>query len=152
MPQNDYRFHAARSHDETTAGDRPPWSSGYQGTWHAGGGDWGHRDHRCFSGSKGGGKGQRSAFAGHNPFEQKIPEFVEQAIVVENDNTNESGSILVLDKRDERLISPFQNWLIDEITSNAASSINVLTERDQVMPPSSGYHCTLFANYTLDGE
>ena len=35
--------------------------------------------------------------------------------------------------------------------SNAASSINVLTERDQVMPPSSGYHCSLFANYTLDG-
>ena len=35
--------------------------------------------------------------------------------------------------------------------SNAASSINVLTERDQVMPPHSGYHCSLFANYTLDG-
>ena len=64
---------------------------------------------------------------------------MEQAIVVDDDDTNENGSILILDKRDERLISPFQNWLIDEIMSNAASSMNVLTELDQVMPPSSGY-------------
>ena len=35
--------------------------------------------------------------------------------------------------------------------SNAASSINVLTERDQVMPPSGGFHLSLFANCTLDG-
>ena len=34
--------------------------------------------------------------------------------------------------------------------SNAASSVNVLTERDQVMPSNSGYHCSLFANYTLE--
>ena len=142
MPQNDNGLYAARSQqpqdplpEDTTAGDRPPWSSGYLGTWHSGGGDWGHRDRV--------GEGQRSAPTSHNPFEQKIPEFVEQAIVVQNGDTNENGSILVLDKTDERLI--------DEIMSNAASSINVLTERDQVMPPSSGYHCTLFANYTLDG-
>ena len=56
MPQNDYRLYAARSRqlqdpeaDETIAGDRPPWSSGYQGTWHTGGGDRGHRDHKYFS-------------------------------------------------------------------------------------------------------
>ena len=61
------------------------------------------------------------------------------------------SSLLVVDNRDERIISPFQNWLVEEIISNAASSINVLTERDQVMPPNSGYHCSLFANYTLDG-
>ena len=42
--------------------------------------------------------------------------------------------LLVVDNRDERIISPFQNWLVEEIISNAASSINVLTERDQVMP------------------
>ena len=41
---------------------------------------------------------------------------------------------------------PFQNWLAQEIMSNAVSSINVLTERDQVLTPSSGYHCSLFAN------
>ena len=35
--------------------------------------------------------------------------------------------------------------------SNAASSINVLTKRDQVMSPSSGFDCSLFANYALDG-
>ena len=35
--------------------------------------------------------------------------------------------------------------------TNSSSSVNVLTERDQVMPPNSGYHMSLFANYTLDG-
>ena len=35
--------------------------------------------------------------------------------------------------------------------SNAASSINVMTERDQVMPPNYGIHVALFGNYTLDG-
>ena len=35
--------------------------------------------------------------------------------------------------------------------TNSSSSVNVLTERDQVMPPNSGYHLSLFANYTLDG-
>ena len=59
-------------------------------------------------------------------------------------------SLLVVDNRDKRIISPCQNWLVEEIISNAASSINVLTERDQVMPPNSGYHWSLFANYTLD--
>ena len=49
------------------------------------------------------------------------------------------------------MVSPFQAWLVGEIMSNAASSINVLTERDQVMPPSSGFHLSLFGNYTLDG-
>ena len=46
---------------------------------------------------------------------------------------------------------PFQAWLVSEIMANSASSINVLTERDQVMPPNSGFHLSLFANYTLDG-
>ena len=44
-----------------------------------------------------------------------------------------------------------QSWLVSEIMSNAASSINVMTERDQVMPPNSGFHVALFGNYTLDG-
>ena len=60
------------------------------------------------------------------------------------------SSLLVVDNRDERIMSPFHNCLVEEIISYAASSINVLTERDQVMPPNSGYHCSLFANYTLD--
>ena len=63
----------------------------------------------------------------------------------------EDQSIIVIDKRDDRMVSPFQTWLVSEIMANAASSINVLTERDQVMPPNSGYHVALFGNYTLDG-
>ena len=70
-------------------------------------------------------------------------------VVEEEDETR--SSLLVIDNRDDRVVSPFQNWLAQEIMSNAASSINVLTERDQVLTPSSGYHCSLFANYTLDG-
>ena len=63
----------------------------------------------------------------------------------------EDQSIIVIDKRDDRMVSPFQTWLVSEIMANAAGSINVLTERDQVMPPNSGYHVALFGNYTLDG-
>ena len=77
------------------------------------------------------------------------PEFVEQ-VVVEAEDPNRNP-LLVVDNRDERLISPFQNWLVDEIMSEAASSSNVPTERDQVMPPNSGYHCSLFAFCTLKG-
>ena len=61
-------------------------------------------------------------------------------VVEEEDETR--NSLPVIDNRDDRVVSPFQNWLAQEIMSNAASSINVLTERDQVL--------TLFANYTLD--
>jgi hypothetical protein len=57
-----------------------------------------------------------------------------------------------VDKRDDRIVSPFQSlWLVSEIMSNAASSINVMTECDQVMPSNSGFHVALFDNYTLDG-
>ena len=70
-------------------------------------------------------------------------------VIEEEDETR--NSLLVIDNRDDRVISPSQNWLAQEIMSNAASAINVLTERDQVLTPSSGYHCALFANYTLDG-
>ena len=99
-------------------------------------------------GSGSAGSGQRVA-AVHNPFEMRKPDFVAEAIVDSLDVAK--NSMIILDNRDDRIISPFQNWLVEEIMSNAASSINVLTERDQVMPPSSGFQCSLFANYTLDG-
>ena len=83
--------------------------------------------------------------AAHNPFRVQRPEFVRQMVVEEEDETR--NSLLVIDNRDDRVVSPFQNWLAQEIMSNAASSINVLTERDQVLTPNSGYHCSLFANY-----
>ena len=47
------------------------------------------------------------------------------------------------------MVSPFQAWLVSEIMANAASSINVLTERDQVMPPNSGFHLSLFGKLHL---
>ena len=84
----------------------------------------------------------------HNPYEVQMPRFLEAITDATHD---EDQSIIVVDKRDDRIVSPFQSWLVSEIMSNAASSINVMTERDQVMPPNSGFHVALFGNYTLDG-
>ena len=109
------------------------------GDW--GSGSWGRDDRR--------GRRDRGAPAAHNPSAVQRPDFVQQMVIEEEDETR--NSLLVIDNRDDRVISPFQNWLAQEIMSNAASAINVLTERDQVLTPSSGYHCALFANYTLDG-
>ena len=78
-----------------------------------------------------------------------MPRFLE--LVEECETSPADSSSMVLDNRDRRLVSPFQNWLLEEIMTNSASSINVLTERDQVMPPSSGFHLSFFGNYTLDG-
>ena len=86
--------------------------------------------------------------AAHNPYEVVMPWFMEP---IAETADQEDQSIIVIDKRDDRMVSPFQTWLVSEIMANAASSINVLTERDQVMPPNSGYHVALFGNYTLDG-
>ena len=119
--------------------------------------NWGHgrddnrrrdRDHW------GNGGGGRSSYGGggnqaHNPYEIKLPRFLSS--VAECEDSPKESSMIMIDSRDERMVSPFQAWLVGEIMSNAASSINVLTERDQVMPPSSGFHLSLFGNYTLDG-
>ena len=85
----------------------------------------------------------------HNPYEIRMPGYQEPISV--NDDYPEDTSVIVVDSRDDRMISPFQNWLVSEIIMNSASSINVLSEPDQVMPPSSGFHLSLFANYTWDG-
>ena len=71
--------------------------------------------------------------AAHNPYEVVMPWFMEP---IAETADQEDQSIIVIDKRDDRMVSPFQTWLVSEIMANAASSINVLTERDQVMPPS----------------
>ena len=77
--------------------------------------------------------------------------FVQQVVVEESDPSR--SSLLVVDNRDERIYLSFSELASGgEIISSAASSINVLTERDQVMPPNSGYHCSLFANYTSYGR
>ena len=64
----------------------------------------------------------------HNPYEVQMPRFLE---AITDATHAEDQSIIIM--------------------SNAASSINVMTERDQVMPPNSGFHVALFGNYTLDG-
>ena len=115
------------------------------GTPAAASGDWGSG----WGGDDRRGRRDRGGPAAHNPFRVQRPDFVRQMVVEEEDETR--NSLLVIDNRDDRVVSPFQNWLAQEIMSNAASSIKVLTERDQVLTPSSGYHCSLFANYTLDG-
>ena len=86
----------------------------------------------------------------HNPFAMQIPAYVESVITDAADD-DVKKSLTTVDNRDDRVISPFQNWLVEEIMANVASSINVLTERGQVMPPSCGFQMSLFANYTLDG-
>ena len=79
----------------------------------------------------------RSTNSAHNPYEVKMPRFL--VPIYKGQKFPEDTSIVVVDNRDDRMVSPFQAWLVSEIMSNAASSINVLTERDQVMPPSSGF-------------
>jgi len=64
--------------------------------------------------------------------------------IAECEGEAQDTSIIMIDNRDDRMVSPFQAWLVSEIMANAASSINVLTERDQVMPPNSGFHLSLF--------
>ena len=60
-------------------------------------------------------------------------------------------SVLVLDSRDNRLQSPYQGWLLDEILINANARINILSDRALVRSPSTGYHMNLFMLKTLDG-
>ena len=61
----------------------------------------------------------RVAPAAYNPFAVQRPDFVQQMVIEEEDETR--NSLLVIDNRDDRVISPFQNWLAQEIMSNAAS-------------------------------
>ena len=56
---------------------------------------------------------------------------------------------MVLDNRDSKLVSPFQGWAVTEIMDNAAGTINIVTERDQVLAPASGYFLSLYSVYTL---
>ena len=115
-------------------GDRRGW----------GGRDRGDRDQWTGGRSGGGGGG----YGAHNPYEVQLPKFLTTVVTTDD---KDWSSIMMVDKRDDRLVSPFQAWLVSEIMANSASSINVLTERDQVMPPNSGFHLSLFANHTLDG-
>ena len=83
----------------------------------------------------------------HDPYEVKLPNWLESVMTCEG--VARWSSIIMLDTRDARMVSPFQAWLVKEIMTNSASSINVLTERDHVMPPTSGYHLSLFAKRSM---
>ena len=55
----------------------------------------------------------------------------------------------VVDTRDEKIVSPYQGWSTSEIMDNAAGTINIMTERDQVLTPTNGYFFALHGVYTL---
>ena len=82
----------------------------------------------------------------HNAINARLPEHLQQVGSGENER-----SVLVLDSRDNRLQSPYQGWLLDEILINANARINILSDRALVRSPSTGYHMNLFMLQTLDG-
>ena len=147
--------------DNSAAQLQPSQSSARGNQWsvqaQAQGGGWGPagQSRRGAGGYGGGGGGQRRgahfppANAAHDPYEVRLPNFFSSIAECEDDE--EKTSIIMADDRDDRIVSPFQAWLVREIITNSANSVNVLTDRDQVTPPSSGFHLNLFANYTLDG-
>ena len=55
-----------------------------------------------------------------------------------------------MDTRDNRIQSPFQGWLIDEVLTNALSHVNIKSDKSLVRSPSSGFHFRLFMVRTLD--
>ena len=75
----------------------------------------------------------------HNPLDTQLPGHLSQV------GSNEGErSVLIMDNRDNRIQSPFQGWLIDEVLTNALSYVNIKSDRSLVRSPSSGYHFSLF--------
>ena len=81
----------------------------------------------------------------HNPLNTQLPDHLSQIGSAEGER-----SILIIDNRDKRIQSPFQNWLLDEVLTNALSFVNLKSDRHLVRSPSSGYHFNLFMVKTLD--
>jgi len=81
-----------------------------------------------------------------NPQNFQLPPFVQQL-----GSGPEERSVLIVDNRDQRIQSPFQGWLLDEILLNAQSGINILSDRQLVRSPNQGYHMNLFYMRALDG-
>ena len=59
------------------------------------------------------------------------------------------GSIMIVDTRDKRLISPHQGWVAYEISANSQEDPNTRTESRRVDRPSAGYYFSMFCCYTL---
>ena len=91
-------------------------------------------------------KGARFVQLGaHNACNISLPTHIQQVGSGQGER-----SIMVLDHRDQRLQSPFQGWLLDEILTNANARINVLSDARLVRSPTTGYHCNIFMMKTLD--
>ena len=94
---------------------------------------------------------------------EDVEEFAGSSLVLTTRSTwsfhtisNKSGSgagersILILDHRDQRLQSPYQGWLVDEILTNAHAKVNILSDSKLVRSPTTGYHFNVFLLKTLD--
>ena len=95
-------------------------------------------------------KGQRQIRWGQMPGQNaqnfQLPHFIQQIGAGKDEQ-----SVLVMDSRDRRIQSPFQGWLVDEILLNAQSGVNILSDRQLVRSPNTGYHMNLFYVRTLNG-
>ena len=107
------------------------------GNWAARGNDrggWGQQR------QKGGGKGRPAhAYApAHDPRSREMPRFL-QRIGATGDPT-----VMCLDTRDGRIVSPFQHEHPFVIEVNAEAGINRLTEHNQTLAPNAGVYFTLY--------
>ena len=66
----------------------------------------------------------------HNAVNTKLPNHISQI-----GSGEEERSVLILDSRDQRIQSPYQGWLVDEILVNAHANLNVLSDRNLVRSP-----------------
>ena len=82
-----------------------------------------------------------------SPLNFQLPAYLSQIGSQEGERT-----VMVLDSRDQRLQSPYQGWLLDEILVNAQAGINIHADRALVRSPNTGYHFNVFYVRTLDGQ
>ena len=82
-----------------------------------------------------------------SPLNFQLPSYLRQIGSGEGER-----SVLVLDSRDQRLQSPYQGWLLDEILVNAQAGINIHADKALVRSPNTGYHFNMFYVRTLDGQ
>ena len=90
--------------------------------------------------------GQMPVAGALNPQNYQLPPFITQL-----GSGEEERSVLIVDARDQRIQSPYQGWLLDEILLNARSGINILSDRQLVRSPATGYHMNLFYVRAIDG-
>ena len=81
---------------QAEAPSNPAAPAAASGDW--GSGSWGRDDRRT--------RRDRGAPAAHNPFAVQRPDFVQQMVIEEEDETRNSLLVLVIDNRDDRVISP----------------------------------------------